>query len=227
MQIFNCWPPKLLRCWRANYTSTLNKPRQTKSVYNIEVMVLQMWLKNIMEEEYPWGLSHRMASCLKHRVSSKQTKKCHRQCPLGPQTCLRPTLYVFLLLSKRTLHDIIQCLFHNGIFNVWSLLVFLCLFSAYLFLLHWFSDPEEPEEDYRISIRDSAFAQQWLNRSPKLSSLKKYLSPTWGEDRKWVLSYKWEGWLWNAQWLFINTVPSSRSSSHAGELCISWKSTWP
>ena len=27
--------PKLLHCWRANCTSTLNKPRQTKSVYNI------------------------------------------------------------------------------------------------------------------------------------------------------------------------------------------------
>ena len=92
-------------------------------------------------------------------------------------------------------------------------------FSAYLFL-HWFSDPEEPEEDYRISIRDSAFAQEWLNRDPKLSSLKKYLSPTWGEDRKWVLSYKWECWLWKTQWMFINTDPVSSPPAML-ENCVS------
>ena len=95
-----------------------------------------MWLKNIMKE-YPWGLSHRTAPCLRHNQSLIKTKKCHKQCLLGPQTCLRPILCIFLLFSKRTLHDIIQCLFHNGIFNVWSLLVSL-IFS--FLLIYFFID---------------------------------------------------------------------------------------
>lgn len=97
------------------------------------------------------------------------------QCPLGPQTCLRPTLCVFLLLSKRTLHDIIQCLFHNGIFNVWSLLVsFVCFLLIYFFI-----DFQTQKSLKAIeSQSETAFAQEWLNRHPKLSSLKKYLSYT-------------------------------------------------
>ena len=56
---------------------------------------------------------------------------------------------------------------------------FACLFSAYL-LFHRSSHQQASEEDYRVSIRDPAFAQKgWLNRGSKPSSLEKEYLSSW------------------------------------------------